>query len=858
MKTRAWVLGGMLVAVSAAPARAAEWFVATNGNDAAEGTSWATAKLTIQAGVDAASAGDTVWVSNGVYAAGGRTGPGSLLTNRVTIDKPIAVQSVHGPEATIIQGSGGWLADDAVRCVYLGTNATLIGFTLTNGQTRMYDDNSGGGIWSEASGVVSNCTLTGNMAFYGGGAHGGTLFDCLLAGNEAEEQGGGARGATLVRCVVRDNFVDMAGGGASGCALADCTLIGNVCGAEGGGGADYCTLVNCTVVSNRGNFAGGVYGGEVVNSVVYGNLPTNVPNHANAAFTYSCTMPAPGGAGNVAKNPQFVDAGAGNYRLQAGSPCINAGDNAAVSGDTDLDGNPRIALGSPYGRVDMGAYEYASQVRYVAPNGSDVADGLSWTSAKQTIQAAVDAAGGGDVVWVSNGVYAAGGRAVYGGMTNRVAIDRPITVQSANGPAATILRGGVATRCAYVGTNAALSGFTLTNGSTWNVEFSEHERGKSGGGAWAESSGVLSNCVLSGNSAESNGGGAFGGTLRNCTLKGNTASWGGGVHGATLWACEVSGNSVTIGGSGGGVNSCTANLCNISGNTADVSGGGGAFESTLKNCIVAHNRALIGGGTHAGTARNCVIIWNWAGSGFPGDGSGGGGSSGGTLVNCIVFDNGATTGSNYLGSAFQHSCTAPHPGGTGNIASYPRFVDAAAGNYRLLETSPCLDAGDNGAVTWAEDLDGNPRIAFGAVDMGAYEAQLAGVGAWFGAITNGLTNDLDCAAGDGMPNLLKYATGGSPRVADDSGFVGGSRSGLWPILTFHRNPSATDVRFVVESAEGMASGAMWRGVATNVGGSWLGATNVEESGTGNPVECAVTDPVALESNRFLRLRVSRP
>ena len=127
-----------------------------------------------------------------------------------------------------------------------------------------------------------------------------------------------------------------------------------------------------------------------------------------------------------------------------------------------------------------------------------------------------------------------------------------------------------------------------------------------------------------------------------------------------------------------------------------------------------------------------------------------------------------------------------------------------------------------------------------------------------GAITNGLTNDLDCAAGDGVPNLLKYAMGSSPRISDDHGFVGWSRDGIWPILTFHRNPSATDVRFVVESADQMANDASWRGLATNVGGSWLGATNVQESGTGNPVECTVTDPVALDSSRFLRLRVSRP
>jgi len=56
----------------------------------------------------------------------------------------------------------------------------------------------------------------------------------------------------------------------------------------------------------------------------------------------------------------------------------------------------------------------------------------------------------------------------------------------------------------------------------------------------------------------------------------------------------------------------------------------------------------------------------------------------------------------------------------------------------------------------------------------------------------------------------------------------------------------------------LADGTVWRGVATNTGGSWGGATNVSESGTGNSVQCTVTDPVALESNRFLRLRVTRP
>ena len=83
-------------------------------------------------------------------------------------------------------------------------------------------------------------------------------------------------------------------------------------------------------------------------------------------------------------------------------------------------------------------------------------------------------------------------------------------------------------------------------------------------------------------------------------------------------------------------------------------------------------------------------------------------------------------------------------------------------------------------------------------------------------------------------------------------------AGALPTLVFNRNSDAADLFWLVESAATMASGAVWRGVATNVGGSWLGATNVAESGTGNPVECTVTDPVALDSNRFLRLKISRP
>jgi hypothetical protein len=66
------------------------------------------------------------------------------------------------------------------------------------------------------------------------------------------------------------------------------------------------------------------------------------------------------GDGNIDSEPQFADSGNGDYRLSAGSPCVDAGDNDSVPADVcDLDGNARIYDGDGDGEavVDMGAYE---------------------------------------------------------------------------------------------------------------------------------------------------------------------------------------------------------------------------------------------------------------------------------------------------------------------------------------------------------------------------------------------------------------------------------------------------------------------------------------------------------------------
>ena len=384
-------------------------------NPVAPYASWQTAANDIQHAVNFAKAGDTVLLTNGVYSP-------------ISVPISINVESVNGPLLTAIDGGGNQ------RCVRLASNAVLSGLTLSNGVSVL-----GGGVLCDSGGVVTNCILTSNKAIssefaLGGGANGGTLYSCVLTGNSAESPngsgGGGAFGSTLYDCTIRGNFdagalncvlyncvvvsnavagvIDSilyncridhnagwfegggaqysilfncrltgngavsSGGGAAHSRLYNCTLVANHC-SEGGGGAFESELYSCTLVGNSASVGGGAFGSTLQNCIVHAN---SNGNYTESYLSFCMTTPLPAeGVGNITGSPSFIDETAGDFRLQMGSPCIDAGTNlvdlAFVNENkgtpltcepVDVLGNTRFIDGNGDGIVtwDIGAYEFNS------------------------------------------------------------------------------------------------------------------------------------------------------------------------------------------------------------------------------------------------------------------------------------------------------------------------------------------------------------------------------------------------------------------------------------------------------------------------------------------------------------------
>jgi hypothetical protein len=308
------------------------------------------------------------------------------------------------------------------------------------------------------------------------------------------------------------------------------------------------------------------------------------------------------------------------------------------------------------------------------------------------------------------------------------------------------------------GTSVILSGNTFT-GNTVNAT-------GGGGGAYCyDTTNTLVGNIFTGNySPGGNGGGAYCPAGTTVTLSGNTFNGnsangsGGGAY--CYGAITLSNNTFTAnsaGTSSGGGASCSSGVTNpitISGNTflqnTAVSGGGiyatGPNINLLDNLVANNtgtNTSSQGGGIWVDASTKLNMINNTVtGNTTPGSGGGVAFIVTGTVellnvYNNIIWGNSATVsgGDVYLSGTGQKkvfdfndadSLYGVWDIAVSNLDVSPQFFNPVGADYHIQSTSPCLNAGTNGAPSLpATDLDGSPRIVNGTVDLGCYEFDTA-------------------------------------------------------------------------------------------------------------------------------------
>ncbi len=217
----------------------------------------------------------------------------------------------------------------------------------------------------------------------------------------------------------------------------------------------------------------------------------------------------------------------------------------------------------------------------------------------------------------------------------------------------------------------------------------------------------------------------------------NTAEWqGGGVEIGAMYSGAVRRNIISEnnapsngikGGYGGGIYcyNCSVTLEeNVIFKNTSVEKGGGIYLASLSylglinNTISSNTSNEGGGGVYASYGSlleiHNTIMWNdWAPAGKEIYLSNWWG-----LPSTLTISH-TNLGGGKMSLHVDSDCTVN--AGPGMIDEDPLFVDIVGGAFHLSWSSPCRDKGDDSLVSTDEDMEGDPRIAFGCADMGADE-----------------------------------------------------------------------------------------------------------------------------------------
>jgi hypothetical protein len=244
--------------------------------------------------------------ANGDTIEFGVTGTITLTNGELFVSNSV---SILGPGPTNLAVDG----NHASRVFHIGSNTvvSISGLTITNGSAHsFFTSGLGGGIFNDhAILTVSDCTLSGNSAFSGGGI-----------GNEGS-------------------------GGSAGLQLVNSTLSGNSAGANGGciyncGGSHgrvSMKITGCTLIVNPA-FSGGVIkivtDGGILNCADNGSANMDIDNSTLSADDNPANLF--GGIRNLATSGgsatlQILNTTLNHAPLANGLGFLNAGSNASVA-----------------------------------------------------------------------------------------------------------------------------------------------------------------------------------------------------------------------------------------------------------------------------------------------------------------------------------------------------------------------------------------------------------------------------------------------------------------------------------------------------------------------------------------------
>ena len=253
---------------------------------------------TIQEAINAANAGDTVFLTEGTYNVIPNDSSSRFPGYEVGIVmKPgVKLMGAGASKTAIIQPG----ITPSLFAIVDADNATIEGLTITNSVTQT----TGYGLLMESnSSKAKNCIFKSNYT--------GILFQRFSSASPA-----------------------------SNVQISNCLFVSNTEGIHVQEGTGI-SILNNTVASNRyGGITCLVSTATITNNIVYGNSWGVAVGHSYPAITfndvtsnaenYQNVPDQTGNNGNISTDPRFENAPAGDYTLAAGSPAINVGSNVGL------------------------------------------------------------------------------------------------------------------------------------------------------------------------------------------------------------------------------------------------------------------------------------------------------------------------------------------------------------------------------------------------------------------------------------------------------------------------------------------------------------------------------------------------